>query len=132
MTISGLTLPLTMATGFGIQAQNYIETLLLFSDVLCLQEHFLLDCKSRKSSNRDKIRSRFSDRYDMFIEPATKDNTQVSRGRGKGGLAILWNKKFTKYVTKVKSTNSRLRAMKFLFPANYLLVINVYLPCDPR
>ena len=68
----------------------------------------------------------------MFIEPATKDNTQVSRGRGKGGLAILWNKKLTKYVTKVKSTHSRLQAMRFQFPANSLLVINVYFPCDPR
>ena len=32
----------------------------------------------------------------------------------------------------MKSTNSRLQAMKFQFPANSLLVINVYFPCDPR
>ena len=29
------------STGFGIAAQNYIIKLLLFSDIVCVQEHFL-------------------------------------------------------------------------------------------
>ena len=35
------------STGFGIAAQNYIDKLLLFSDILCVQEHFLLDSNDK-------------------------------------------------------------------------------------
>ena len=36
------------STGFGLHQQKYIETLLLFSDIFCLQEHFLLDAKDKR------------------------------------------------------------------------------------
>ena len=109
-----------------------MDILLSFSDILCIQEHFLLDCKSRKSSNTDKLRNRFIDRHDMVIKPAIKDNKQVSRGRGKGGLAIIWNKSLTKYVSSVESRNERIQAVKFEFPTTSVLIINAYFPCDPR
>ena len=86
------------STGFGLAAQNYIETLLLFSDVLCVQEHFLLDSHDKNHSNTDKLRQHFNDKYDMFIIPAQKDNQQVTRGRGKGGLVTMWKKSLTKFV----------------------------------
>ena len=44
------------ATGFGLHQQNYIETLLTYSNVLYLQEHFLLGGTSKKYNNTDKIR----------------------------------------------------------------------------
>ena len=44
------------STGFGLGAQNYIETLLLFSDICGIQEHFLLNSKSKKYSNVNKIK----------------------------------------------------------------------------
>ena len=83
------------STGFGISAQNHINTLLSFSDLLCIQEHFLLDSKSRKSRNSDKVKSEFGALHDMFIVPAVKSTDYVSRGRGKGGLAIIWKKSLT-------------------------------------
>ena len=84
------------STGLSIAAQNFISTLSLFSNILCLQEHFLLDSKSKDYSNTDKLRNLFGNRYDLFIVPAVKDTSQVSKGRGKGGLATLWDKKLTK------------------------------------
>ena len=90
------------STGFGIAAQNYIGTLLLFSDIVCVQEHFLQDCKDKRHINTNKIRNIYNDKHDMFIVPAYKETKQVSRGRGKGGLATMWKKSLTKDVSKVK------------------------------
>ena len=109
-----------------------MKTLALFSDILCIQEHFLLDNQSKTYSNTDKLQRLCNDRYDMFIVPAHKDNFQVSRGRGSGGLATLWNKSLTKYVSKVKCSSYRLQATKFSFPSGSLLILNTYFPCDPR
>ena len=113
------------STGFGAAAQNYIETLLLFSNILCLQEHFLLD-------SQDKLRSRYNNTHGMFIVPAYKDYSQVCKGRGSGGLATMWNKNLTKYVSKVKCSNHRIQATKFSLPSGPLLVVNSYFPGDPR
>ena len=119
------------STGFGIAVQAYIETILLFSNIVCLQEHFLLDAKDKKFSNTNKLRRKFSN-HDMFIVPAHKPTTQVSKGRGKGGLATIWEKNLTKYVSKIQCDNFRIQATKFEFPSGPLLVINSYFPCDPR
>ena len=116
----------------GIAAQNFISTLSLFSNILCIQEHFLLDSKSKNHSNTDKIRKHFGDKYDMFVIPAFKESSQVCKGRGKGGLATLWNKNLTKYVSQVKCSSFRLQATKFDFPSGSLLILNTYFPCDPR
>ena len=68
----------------------------------------------------------------MYIVPAYKENKQVSRGRGKGGLATIWDNKLTKYVSKLKCENFRLQATKFNFPNGPMLLLNTYFPCDPR
>ena len=120
------------STGFGTGAQHFISTLSLFSNIICLQEHFLLDNKDKKYSNTNKLRKAFDKKYDMFIVPAHKENQQVNRGRGKGGLATLWDKSLTKYVSLVKCSNFRLQATKFEFPTGSLLLLNSYFPCDPR
>ena len=68
----------------------------------------------------------------MYIVPAIKDNRQVSKGRGKGGLVSIWSNKITKYVSQIKCENYRLQATRFDFPSGPLLVLNTYFPCDPR
>ena len=120
------------STGLGPAVQNYISTLSLFSNILCLQEHFLLDSKSKKYSNTDKLRNLFGKKYDMFIVPACKDNDQVSKGRGSGGLATLWDKSLTKYVSQVKCSSVRLQVTRFNLPTASLLLLNTYFPCDQR
>ena len=68
----------------------------------------------------------------MYLVPAVKDKTQVSRGRGVGGLATIWKKSLTKYVTKLDSKNPRVQASMFNFPQCPIVVVNTYFPCDPR
>ena len=68
----------------------------------------------------------------MFIVPALKSNSQVSKGRGKGGLATLWDKNLTKHVSQIKCASFRLQVTKFTFPSGSLLLLNTYFPCDPR
>ena len=48
---------------------------MLFTDICCLQEHFLMTSKNKKHSNTDKIRKEFGQSCDMFISPATKSNS---------------------------------------------------------
>ena len=47
--------------GMGLDKQNFIKTLTLFSDVLCLQEHFLLDAGIKKYNNTHKLKHYFGD-----------------------------------------------------------------------
>ena len=119
------------STGFGRGVVNFMETLLSFSDILCIQEHFLQDSGQKKYSNTNKIKVAFPN-YDMLIKPAAKSNNQVCRGRAKGGLAILWNPKLTKYITKVDCHNFRISAAKLSLPSGSLLLVNTYFPCDPQ
>ena len=119
-------------TGFGLGIQNYMDTLLLFSDILCIQEHFLQDSKDKRYSNTNKLRNKYGDNFDMFIVPALKTNDQVSKGRARGGLATLWRKHYTKYVSRIPCSNFRLLGTKFLMPNSSILIINCYFPCDPR
>ena len=47
------------STGFGLGAQKFMSTLSLFSDIIGLQEHFLLDNPNKKYSNTNKLKKSF-------------------------------------------------------------------------
>ena len=79
----------------GINKQNFISLLSLFSDILCIQEHFLLNSGDRKLSNTNKLKKYFGETHDMYIVLAFKEDTVVKPGRGKGGLATMWKKGLT-------------------------------------
>ena len=51
----------------------------------------------------------------MYIVPAFKEDTVVKPGLGKGGLAMMWKKGLTKYVSN-KCDIFRIQATKFNFP----------------
>ena len=120
------------STGFGLAAKNHIRALSLFSDIICVQEHFLLDAKDKNHSNAQKIKSEFGNIFDMSIVPAVKEETQVSRGRGKGGLVTLWKKNLTQFVTKVNNVGFRIQTTTFKFSSGDFLLIICYFPCDPK
>ena len=81
--------------GMGLDKQNFVKALTLFSEVLCLQEHFLLDAGNNKYNNTHKLKNYFADSNDMFIKPAFKNYFKISKGRESGGLAIMWRKTLT-------------------------------------
>ena len=105
---------------------------LYFYLVLYIQEHFLLDSKSKNHSNTNKLRNDLGINHDMFIVPATKDITQVTKGRGKSGLVTLWKNCLTRYVSKIDTSNFRIQATKFSIPGSHFVLVNAYFPCDPR
>ena len=63
--------------GLGLDRQNFIKTLNIFSDILCIQEHFqehfLLDAGGKKHSNTYKLKTLFCDTHDMLTNPAFKE-----------------------------------------------------------
>ena len=118
--------------GMGVDKQNYKKSLCLFSDILCIQEHFLLDAGNKNYNNTYKLRQYFGESHDMCIKPAYKNSEIISRGRGSGGLAILWRKGLTKYVTNINSETHRIQAIKLNFPAADLLIVNLYFMVDPQ
>ena len=83
-------------------------------------------------SNTNKLVTDLGTNHDMFIVPAYKSTNQITKGRGQGGLATLWKKGLTKYVSKISTNNFRIQATKFSFPSCHFVVINAYFPCDPR
>ena len=112
--------------GMGIDKQNFISLLSLFSDILCIQKHFLLDSGDRKHSNTNKLKKYFGETHDMYIVPAFKEDTVVKPGRCKGGLATMRKKGLTKYVSKIKCDIFKIQTTKFNFPNAELLVLNLY------
>ena len=68
----------------------------------------------------------------MFIVPAFKEDTVVKPGRGKGGLATMWKKGLTKYVSKIKCDIFRIQATKFNFLNVESLVLNLYFLADSQ
>ena len=68
----------------------------------------------------------------MFIKPAFKNDSNISKGRESGGLAILWRKHLTKYVTYIKTDKYRVQAEKLKFPAADLLIVSLNLMVDPQ
>ena len=68
----------------------------------------------------------------MIIKPAYKDNTFISKGRGSGGLVIMWKKYLTKYVTNITSENFRIQAVKVNFPEAEIVLVNLYFMVDTQ
>ena len=68
----------------------------------------------------------------MYIMPAFKEDAVVKPGRGKGGLATMWKKGLTKYVSKIKCDTFRIQAKKFNFPNAELFVLNLYFMVDSQ
>ena len=99
MTDAASTLCLTSynSGGMGMDKQNFISLLSLFSVILWIQEHFLLDSGDRKHSNTNKLKKYFGETHDMYIVPAFKEDIVVKPGWGKWSLATMWRKGLTKY-----------------------------------
>ena len=118
--------------GMGLDRQNFINSLTLFSDIICVQEHFLLDTGGGKHSNTHKLKKCFGLTHDMYIKPAQKSNKVITKGRGSGGLVTMWKKCYTKYVTNIQCDSYRMQALKFTFPEAELLLFNLYFMVDTQ
>ena len=55
-----------LGAGMGIDIQDFISKLTLFSCILCIQEHFLLNSWDRKHSNTNKLKKYFGETNDIY------------------------------------------------------------------
>ena len=111
-TIDNITALSFNTTGWSEFKSSMINTILLSHSVMfaALQEHFLLE------NNLYKLNRAFPD-YDVFGIPAFKCNSHIHSGRPSSGLAFIYNKKLSKFVTHVSCPYSkRVHGLKFKLP----------------
>ena len=116
------------STGWSKFKISFLQTILLTHSILvcAVQEHMLL------KRNINRISGAFNN-FDTFILPATKSNENISAGRPSSGLALIYSKTISKFVTHLPCPGSnRVQAIKITLPTNTFVFINVYLPTDPR
>ena len=116
------------STGWSDIKADFLYTILLSHAIMfcAVQEHFLL------ANNLYKINQSLPD-FDYFGLPAFKSNAVIHGGRPSGGLAILFPKKFSRYITHVTCPNSdRVHAIKLCLPNSSYMIINCYFPVDRR
>ena len=81
--------------------------------------------------NLSKIEKLISDDFVVYNLPAFKDNNQIRRGRGKGGLSQIWPKSLDHLVSRVPIKNSnRVLASMITFPTSTILWICTYFPTN--
>lgn len=73
------------SNGFNMNKQLFVKDISIFSDIILIQEHFLLDGNSN-------VMKKLLPNFYMNFKGALKSNVCVNSGRGSGGLAIIWKK----------------------------------------
>ena len=92
---------------------------------MCLQEHFLL------RNNLGKL-SKYFNKYSVLAKPTFKDFSNQTRGRPKGGLAVIIPKQFRKFIKIIECDSWRIQPLILTIKDMKLLLINVYFPTDPK
>ena len=98
-----------------------LDSLLNSCDLLCLQETFIND---ENSLNLDTLDESFISSY----VPAWR-NSEFSRGRCCGGLAIFWRKSYNVNIFPIQFSN-RIMGVKLIINNVTYIVLNVYFCCD--
>jgi hypothetical protein len=118
------------STGFNSQRSDFLANICDNLDrslcMISIQEHFLLE------KNKWKIESLLPDDVVVYTIGSFKNNTQVRRGRGIGGLAQIWPKSLDHLVTQLPVPNTkRVQGSLITLPMSKVLWINTYFPGDP-
>ena len=103
---------------------EYVSSLMMKCDFLCLQEHHLFESEFFKFEG-------LSQPSVMYTATSAMDPRTFVRGRKYGGTAILWKGNLQWTVTPIKTVSKRLAALIVTLPNdNNLLIYCVYMPCD--
>ena len=118
------------STGFNLQRADFITSICnemgRSQCLISLQEHFLLE------RNTMKIDSLLPCDMCVYSIGSFKDNSQVRRGRGKGGLAQIWPKSLDHHISRIPVPNTkRVQGSLISLPDSSILWINTYFPGDP-
>ncbi len=102
--------------------QSYVNELLRSCDILCLQEHWLLDQHIHDMHIRDEF---------TVVGVSGMDNDRYVTGRPYGGCAIFYRQELSSQISVCQVSSRRFCAIRLnLCDARTLLLICVYLPWD--
>ena len=118
------------STGYNFQRAEFLTDLItiLGKDrcLISLQEHFLM------SRSLKKIGESLPDNLCVYSIAAFKEQ-EIRRGRGKGGLSMIFPKCLDKYITRLPIKSSkRVQACLLALPGCRLIWLNSYFPTDPE
>jgi hypothetical protein len=109
----------------NIVTQTYIQKAFKECNIILLQEHWLLESQFSLLYNS-------AETCDVaFIAKSSMDQSVLQNGRPFGGSAIIWKTTMKNKVVPVETISNRLTCIKcFLDEDNFILIFNVYMPCD--
>ena len=115
------------STGLNEAKIKWINDLIVTTNAsfIGIQEHF------RKSKAVDDIFKLNFPTNNCYIKPGYRPAGQ-EKGRPRGGLGQLLNKKLDVKVNNLQTENFRIQAQLLNFPFSKLLWLNVYFPTDPQ
>ena len=117
------------STGFNSQRGDFISEIAsilgMQKCLISIQEHFIM------KKNLSKIGKCLPTDFTVYSVPAYKDNAQVTRGRGKGGLCQIWPKSLDPLISRIPiKTTSRVQGSLISLPSAKIIWVNTYFPCD--
>ena len=96
------------------------------ADMCFVQEHFKL------SKNLYTLKKNFKD-FCVFSIPASKTNSNLSKGRPSGGLAIIYRKYLEGIATEIIVPESkRVQGIHLNINNSGYVFVNIYMPTDPQ
>ena len=119
------------STGFNAQRADFICDILDKNKkencIFAIQEHFIFE------KNLSKIEKLLPKDLVVYSIGSFKDNSRILRGRGKGGLSLIWHKSIDHITSRIQvKINSRLQSLILDLPGAKLLLINSYFPQDTQ
>ena len=119
------------STGFNAQRADFICDILDKNKkencIFAIQEHFIFE------KNLSKIEKLLPKDLVVYSIGSFKDNSRILRGRGKGGLSLIWHKSIDHITSRIQvKRNSRLQSLILDLPGAKLLLINSYFPQDTQ
>ena len=109
---------------FGDDKLNVIRKLMKYSTFVLLQEHWQYERQFIEKVNANILN------VDCIVSSPMDEN--IPRvGRGKGGVAILWNNNFNGKIKKIQCNSKRLCAIEVTLENLKFILVNVYMPTDP-
>ena len=121
--ISSLRICSYNSRGHRADRLDYIKDLMTTCDMLCVQEHWLLQEDLHKLDHNDC--------NVLMLGVSGMDSSMMRQGRPFGGCAMLYKRSWNCSISAVTCSNNRICACVLSLPSNVkCIIINVYMPCD--
>ena len=111
--------------GFGADKFGTVKDLLKICDFLFLQEIWAYESIFINTVKKD------FPGYECIVKSPNSEEDRKTKGRLNGGVSILYKSNINCKAEEVKSNSSRVCALRIVIDKVDIILINVYMPCDP-